>query len=451
MLALRRLLFGTPLRRALSVVLANAAFYVAAFRIHDYVDNRCASPGLSFGLLALWMGLGLTASLVTVVGLGDYLFDRGWSRRLLRDEMEAVGRDEEPADSEEIEAAIGGRGVRFGLYFLALAALHLAVTDRISGGFMKRYTHPGVAVVHMRSDDPALRRQGLNLLVERLDFDVTPAVVAVVRQALADADEGVAARAVFVAGHLRIDDLAPDVARVAVERPALTFTALISLGQMDSERAREAARPLVDHPVARQEPQALALMCGQLVLPAIERLREIYREAPDHEDTRVAAVWALGELREPKLLDFMVRVLREDPSLAVRCAAVEALEKMKVLEASEPLQRAFEAVDDPELMCPEKAIPVQEGGAVTIIVPYRNFQLGVIRALATTDDPDLIPWLVEHQEGVSYYTHRLMEKLWRRLKERKEKGLLNMQIRRKRVLEALERSAGPADAGAGPP
>ncbi len=432
------------------LLIAVAGFYGAAYLIHRYIDHSADSPGLSFVLVAVWMAVGVVAGLVSVISLGEALFYRGFTEHFLRDEMAELdaridGMGHETTDAEDREALRGGdSSVRFGLYFLAFSAAFILSSNALSHNFLGRYSHPGVAVVHMRSADPAVRREGMSMLATRLDFAVTPAVEQVVLRALDDPDEGVAARAAFVVGSLGVQAAAERLGRLAIEQPALTFTALIALGQVGGEQARTAARTVAESPVAQREPRALALMLGMLKVPAVDLLRRILTSNQD-EDTQLAALWALGELRNRALLDLLTARL-EDPSLAMRCAAIQALEKLAEFDASGPLRAAFEVSTDPLENCPERTVPVQEGGRKKLLVPYRNYQFAIIRALAATDDPTLIRWLVDHQVGVEYATGVLMEKLYDSLRAKDARGELN-GFKRRLLLRRLQ--AG--DAGAPPP
>jgi HEAT repeat protein len=348
---------------------------------------------------------------------------------------------EEDDDMDLVAPPTGDAAIRFGLYFLVIGAAHIMLANSLSDGFLARFSHPGMAITHMRSAQPELRRLGMKMLTERMDFRVTPAIEKVVLTALDDPDEGVAARAAFVVGMLSVDAAVPRLERLVVEQPALTFVALISLGQVGSEAARSAARRLADTPAAQSEPHALALCLGMLKVAAPAQLKSILDTATD-TDIRIAALWALGQGREARLLPLFVEAL-QDADLGIRCAAAGAIENLIVLEASEPLQAAFLAVKDPLAVCPERLVPVQEGGAAIAIVPHRNYQLALVRALATTDDPRLIQWLVGHQEGVESRTHRLMEKVWERLVEKDKRGELNGIKRRLRLLKVQEGALAP--------
>lgn len=450
-----RALFAHPARALLTVIVANAAFFSLSRLIHVYILEQCASAGAALGLIVLWMILGVGTALVTVTGLGDLLFYRGFGANLGRPAPDLATPEDE--DAPPLPDVSG----RFWLLFLVVAGALVMISNQLSSGFLARFQRPGYAIIMMRSDTPADRRAGLVNLTEHLDISVTPAVAEVVVKALADPDEGVAARAAFVAGELRIPQTAAPLTEMAKSRRALTYFALISLGRLGPEGGRDVAMTLINDPAAKAEPQALALMIGLKRLPAIERLRQIWDEAKD-DDVRLAAVWALGELREEKLTEFMGEALKH-PSLAVRCAAAEALEKMKVYEASPALRAAFEAslspesAEGPETMCPKIKVPVQQGGQAPVMVKGLLYQLTLVRALATTDDPVLLEWLVTHQEGVAYKTHLLMKKLYESLVEKKKTGRLDKLIQRMRlqqlseVQEAQDAPSEGVDAGADAP
>ncbi len=456
--ALRLALFGTASKRSITAVISIAVFYGAGHLIHGYIDTTAGSPGGSFVLVALWVALGAIAGLCSTIALGDLIFHRGFSREFLKDEMAELdarisGEATEEVDDEELELATAGRdaGIRFGLYFLFFAAAHVLLSDYLAGGFFSRYSHPGVAVVHMRSDDPKVRREGMNMLATRLDFRVTPEVEKVVLEALGDADEGVAARAAFVAGTLEIDGAAATLAGLIEQREALAFTGLIALGQIGGEQARKAVRTLADKPNAMAEPQALALALGLLKVPAIERLKAIHAAAGDDEEVRLAVVWALGQLKDPRLLDDLAKAL-DDPSLAVRCAAAYGLRDLIKLDAYAPLKRAFEKAD-PDAVCPEKNIPVQEGGRTLRLVAQRHYMLTLLHGLASTDHPELLTWLVARQDDTEEFkTRTYMKTMWEDLRKKEKDGRLN-HIKRNLALqkaqEAAQKEAAGSDGGAG--
>lgn len=449
-LGIKTALFGTPGRRLASALTINAVFHGAAFGIQHYIDNVTGSPGLSFVLVAIWMALGVIAALITVTALGNRLIGPHFMNRLLVDELADLDRRLDLAeqgidpdaivdsqDDDLLALSSGNSGVRFALYFMVLAAVNILLSNRIGDRFLQRYTHPGLAVIHMRSDDAKLRRTGLTMLTERLEIVATPAVAEVALRALDDPNEGVKARAAFVIGVLGIDSAADGLAELATTNEALTFVALISLGQIRKEGARKAIARIADDPQVIKEPRALASALGLLRVPAIERLRLILATSTDQE-TRATALWALGQLREPRLAEVPIKALK-DPDLGVRCAAVEALELMAIYEASKPLRDAFEAVEDPLQTCPEITVPVQEGGPALVVVKPRNYQLSLVRALHTTDDPALLKWYVEHQEGLESKTNTLMRKSWEALSKKNKDGKLN-HLKKRIQLEKLQQA-----------
>ncbi len=432
-------LFGSALRRWSTCVVSNLLFYAGGSALQHYVLEVSAAPGFALGLVFLWVLMGLINGLVTTITLGDLILFDGFLEDFLRDEMaelDAKIMGEVPdTEDEDIDALVRtGSGMRFIMVLLVITLVHLGVANEIPGGFMGRYTHPGVALTNLRNDDPMLRRRGIDLIANRLDFTITPAVEKAVLTALADPDDGVTARATFVAGILDLEAAVEPIGRLAVEKPSLTFTSLISLGQLDSPQSRVIAKRLVKEKAVQEEPQALALMLGLLKVPLVDQLVAIYKAHPQDEDIRVAAIWALGEMRDSRMLKVVVSAL-QDSALAVRCAAAHGLEKMVVLESSEPLRAAFVA-GDPYDVCPEKNLPVQEGGPIVHLVKKRSYMFGLIRALATTDDPRLLRWLVDHQDDTpDYRTKMFMKKVWERLKEKDARGELNklkLRLRQKR-------------------
>ncbi len=437
-----------------SLVVANAVFFLVGQLIQGAVIGSVSSPGLSIGLVILWMALGCTSALITVIALGDRLFHRGWNERFLRDEMADLDAridgklpDVEPDDDDDVIAVASADSTfRFGFYYLAVALLTLVASNIKGGDFLQYYSSHGVAVVHMRSDDAVLRRRGLTMLTERLDLDGThPSIQAVVLRALDDPNEGVAARAAFVAGTIQVDEAAERLARMVREQPALAFTALIALGQAGGPLSKKAIEGLVGEENARAEPRALALGLGLLNASAPDRLKQIYADSTD-DKTRLAAVWAVGQAPDTRQLTFLAKAL-EDPAVGVRCAAADALQRLVDIHAYAPLRDAFERSKDPLEMCPASVVPVQEGGRTRVIVLHRNYQLVMVRAMSSTDHPDLLTWLVDKQTDREWVTYKFMEKKWKQLPETDDRGALNMLKRKIRAERLREAAARPPDSG----
>lgn len=391
-------------------------------------------------MIVTWFVLGIATAFVTAVALSDLLIGQAFLDDFLTDDMalldERLASEEAQDDLDDLTFLKGGANeTKFGLYFLLFAAVHLVAANHIADGFLGRYMHSGLAIIKLRSDDEIARRQGLDMLAEKLDVKPTKDVEAAVTRALKDPMEGVVVRAAHIAGTLRIQSTARVMVDLVEQRPELAFPLLIAIGQLDSVEARDIASRLRSSAAARAEPVALAYMFGMLKADEITALVDIFESATD-EDARVAAVWALGELRDNRLLGKLALAL-SDASLKVQCTAIAALEKLVATDAAPPMMKAFEATEDIHALCPEILVPVQEGGPIRIVTKYRLKLFSLVRALATTDHPDLIPWLVKNQNvAEDYNTKILMKKLWEKLTAKNKAGELNMikqRLRRERL------------------
>ncbi len=455
----RRLLFGSARRRLISFLITNALFYLGALPLHRYIDFDATSPLFALFLMAFWMTLGFVAALCTLVFIGDRVLSAGFTKRFLKDEWDELDKQieasaargagqivepEEEDEEEELAVPTKDSHLRVWILFFIIAAANLLISNTISGGFLQRLTHPGIALIYMRSDEAASRRQGLDMLASKLNFKPTPQVEAALQKALTDSDEGVQARAAHVAGCLGVESALDALEKMATTQPALSFAAMIAIGQIGGAKAQETATRVAATENAQAEPTALVFMIGLTRIPLFEQLRK-WDHAEDPQ-LRAAAIWAMGELKEPRLLSVFEEAL-DDPELIVRCAAVQSIEFLRVFESSQALQKAWDKATDPLAICPILTVPVQEGGPKRVVLPYRNYQLALVRALSTTDDPDLIPWFEAHQDNITYETHHLMEAAWKRLKERDARGELNLHRQRNRLRRLQERQqADPSNA-----
>ena len=443
--AIGRALFGTVVRRLLALTTAGAVYYLIAQSITHYVDTACTSAGLSLLLIVTWFVLGIATAFVTAVALSDLLIGQAFLDDFLSDEMalldERLASEQADDDLDDLAFLKGGANeTKFGLYFLLFAAVHLVAANNLADDFLGRYMHSGLALIKLRSDDEIARRQGHDMLAEKLDVKPTKDVESAVIRALKDPMEGVVVRAAHIAGTLRIQSTANVMVDLVDQRPELAFPLLIAIGLLDSIEARDIASRLSSSPAARAEPVALAYMFGMLKADELTALVDILESAKD-VDARVAAVWALGELRDNRLLPKLELGL-SDPSLKVQCTAIAALEKLVATDAAPSLMKAFEAAEDIHAQCPEILVPVQEGGPIRIVTKYRLKLFSLVRALATTDHPDLIPCLVKNQNvAKDYNTKILMKKLWEKLTAKNKAGELNM-IKQRLRRERLKRQQG---------
>ncbi|MEZ4464581.1 MAG: HEAT repeat domain-containing protein [bacterium] len=131
---------------------------------------------------------------------------------------------------------------------------------------------------------------------------------------LDDPDEGVKARAAFVIGTLGIEAGADPLARLAVQNEALTFAALIALGQIRQEGARKAIISSTSPPSCGSRghrPWRLPTGRGDRAPPG--------HLSPGREDpqTRAAAIWALAA-SSPACSIFVAPALRGPSQAAAR-------------------------------------------------------------------------------------------------------------------------------------
>jgi len=440
------------MRRGITLLLSLVVFYGGGRYIQDYIQFTCASAGLSFVLLATWVALGIGCGLITTICLGNYLIGPTYIEELLTDEMAALDArlsgDTQPEDDfDDLAVLRPPTGAQFAIFFLLFAMGHVVTGNSLGDGFMQRYMHPGLAVIKLRSADPAERRAGLDNLTHSLDLTVTPEMETIVLGALNDPDDGVVGRAAHVAGILRIASTADRLGDIVSERPALAYHSMIALGLLDDERARVVARRIKSLPEAVEEPEALAFMLGLLKEPAIRDLKQIYARAAQNEKARFAAVWALAQLTDSRLLPDLLGAL-EDSDLAVQCAALEGLVAIKQTASAPPLMKFFEDVKEIDATCPTVILPMQKDEHQRVLLKPRRKMFSIIRALAATDHPDLILWLELNQNRPQHgKTKELMRRLWEKLNKKNDRGDLEGIKRRLKQKQLLEAAASQRDGG----
>ena len=215
--------------------------------------------------------------------------------------------------------------------------------------------------------------------------------------------------------------------------------------------------------VRESEPLAVAIALGQQRVRLIPELTELYNlhlpksvataakgsadktsklSSKEHEAQRVreAAIWALGELRDHDLLPVMSSALR-DPALSVRCIATLSLEKMIIFESSQPLRAAFSHAQKSD-ECPQVVAPHQEGARPPVLMSKMSYQLALMRAIATTDDPELFQWMYEQsQRDLHKKAKVLMIKYHKKLTKLDQNGRLRehkRKLKRRASRESLK-------------
>lgn len=432
---LLRLLAGRR-ARLLTAVTAIALMIAVSEAVVWYVDGRCDSPTLGFLTIIAWGCATIALAWLAVMALSPLLI----TPQLLE---EWAGADAPllsltPLDEFDPRRHTVNPQSRFRLLFAVATMAPLLLTHTLHDGFLTRYQREGSARIYLRSPEHLTRLRGLNLLAEQAatgrPIHMSAALSDALNALLQDPHEGVRARAAFVVGAVRLTSAAAPLERLALEDEALREVALLALGQLLTpplrpNPARDALRRLsarLELRASAAYPLAIALGSQRLTDPEVtEALRAIYTLTSGvggDLKAREAAVWALGESRDPAHVRFLGEALK-DEALSVRCLAANALEKLVAFESSPPLRAAFERASRDE-ECPLIETPTQQGGAAVVMMPKWSYQLTLIRALATTDDPLLLEWLVAHQGEVDPMTHKLMNKYYDALLERDKQGML---------------------------
>ena len=429
-------LLGGPRARLATAAAAALLMVGVSEGVVWFVDGVCDSPSLGFLSIVLWFTLAIALAWLLVMALSPQLV----TPQVLED---WAGRDAHllaltPLDEFDPRRHTVNPEGRFRVLFVVFTMLPLLATHHLHDDFLTRYQREGAARIYLRSPEHLTRLRGLNLLAEHASsgraVHVSDALSDALCALLGDPHEGVRARAAFVAGALRLSAATEPLERLALRDEALREVALLALGQLTAPPLR--ANPAHDallRLAARTElraaaPYALAVALGsqRLTAPAaVEALRDLYAltgGVGGDPKAREAAVWALGETRDPAHVRLLGAAL-SDEALGVRCLAANALEKLVAFESSPFLRHAFARSSRGE-ECPLIETPTQQGGAAVVMMPKWSYQLTLVRALATTDDPLLLDWLVAHQHEVDPMTHKLMNKYYDALLERDKQGYL---------------------------
>jgi HEAT repeat protein len=460
--------FGSGRRVWVTFLGIQLVFQVGGFCLQSYILGSCTSPGFALVLLGGWFAMGVAAGLGTGVWLGFLSGGEIFLADLVRDEMaefdaridgielpETIDDDNEAVMMQRIRG-----GGKFTLYWGVGLISSLLCANIVGGQFLQTFSHPGLAIIQLRNDDPNLRRRGIEALLLKSTDRREKMIAEVVRQALSDPSEGVVARAIHAAGQLSLGDVIPQLETFAANEGVLTFSALMSLGLMTetddlgnvrpNQQARKAIQRLSTQTSSRKEAEALAYAIGLLKVPAFGVLRSIY-ESASHERERLASVWASAQLKDRRLARFFEMAL-SDSELSVQCAAINALEHLALPESAPVLMSRFESLVEctgegekrtcePRVpfTCPEIAIPVQEGGAIRLVVKRRDLFLAIVRALSATEHPELLTWLVQYQlkSETNYLTWLLMSKVYEHMQNLDRDGTLSTIRQRLRQIELL--------------
>jgi HEAT repeat protein len=454
-----------------SIILALSALiflFVISYGIHSYIDLTCRSTTQAFVLFIFWLCLSLFTAFLLVLLLSERLIYPGYLDEIFKDEMAEIvsqldgtsSKTSEVSELDLIKLQINGN-VRFTLQMVLFTLICVLGTNAMSGGFLGRFQSSGLALVGLRSDVPLKRLQSIEHLLEiPKKFELQPALQAAMLDKLNDIDEGVQARAIFACGQFDLEVCIEPLSKIAKESKLFRKEALLALGRIKIKTMQVHA---IDHlllafsqdeKLRQSEPQALLYALGaQRLLKSQESIISLYEQtrqqlqasdqktAVTHLKTILMALWALGEFRDPKLMPFFEKTL-QDSHLQIRCAVAYALEKIVQFESSTMLQKAF-ALSNKTDQCEQLLSEIQIGGKAEILLPARSYQLNLARALATTDDPDLLAWMIKHQEEMELMTRKLMHKYYQALELKDKQGLLEGFKQRNRLKQLDQKEPSP--------
>jgi|GEM_PF-2069383 len=452
-------LFKTAQRRQVTSVVTLLMMGVSSVSVVDYIDRSCVSPPLAFSAVLLWLCLLAGLSWLFVMAMSPLLIVpsvlEDWARDPWRSRDEQVQLELPTLDDLDPRRYQVNPQGRFKSVYIMILGGALVITHLSFDGFLTRFQREGSARVALRSPDREVRLRGLEQLVARVRTGrkITPsdALASELVMLLEDPDLGVRERVAYVIGAINLTSGVTPLARVTAETNGegaerLTKASLLALGQMqgsiiDDRPARDALLHLSQDPaLVKRAPYELAIALGLQRAQAPKLLAKLYSLAlgvGGDVKVREATIWALGEGRDADTISEIARGL-SDPALSVRCLSANALEKLTAFESSRPLREAWPHANK-EDMCPLIETPKEAGKRVTMM-PEWGYQHTIIHALASTDDPLLLTWLVEHQHEVAPLTHRLMKKYYEALTARDKEGLLE-EFKRRNQAEARRQEA----------
>ena len=421
-------------------LLISVCTLLSSYALVQYIDEQCASPAMSIIVIILWLTWLMIASISVSSLISSELIYEGFINKYIDDSYDFIDQD----DTTWSKRVTVNGFQRFTIILTIIFSFFLLSTHVGYNQFLTRYQKSGVTLIYLRSEDPLIRLRGLNRLVDIGSFSInlqrehSPALTNQLRILLNDPHEGVRARAMFISGVVNDLQAIPPLQKAVLNDESLRETALLALGEIhttgvEENPAHTVLYALLKEPhIIKSEPFALIVAFGAQSLNAhgvLQKLYDVY-SGDDRESTKLreAIVWSIGQTRDAKQLLFFQKALK-DSSLRVRCLAANSLEKMVIFESSPILQDAFLASHKDD-HCPQIDGPTQTGIKPRIWLPRRSYQLTIARALATTDDPDLLIWIVEHQEGINPMAHRLFYKYYKALEKKDQKGLLEHFKRR---------------------
>ena len=459
-------LFLTPKRRVLTATISLLTIAVFSWLTVYYLDELCDHPSLALLTVVCWLALIIACWWLALMAMSPKLtvpsFLKEWMEDALiehsvfransdqsrAEELTDLGFKLEALDPMDPRQFQVNAESRFRFYFFSGILACLLLTHFTQDAFLTRFQKVGLTLTYLRSNESLTRLKGLNLLIDlgrhRLvsqnqfgEESVAKSLERALLALLDDPHEGVRARSAFVCGNLHLKTAVPKLVQMVREDEVLREVALLALGAMP-------VTPITPHPahlalkelaknnaLVHEQALAFAIATGRQRVNVGQQLQALYQahSLPNkvHEKAstkiREAIIWAFGELRNSDYLEILSQALK-DPELSVRCLAALSFEKLVLFESSPILREAFENSKKDE-QCLQVIAPTQEGVKALVLMDKKSYQLALMRALATTDDPKLLQWMVDHQEGIDPMANRLMYKYYKALEKKEKSGLLD--------------------------
>jgi len=286
-----------------------------------YILDSSTSVVFNLFLITLNMMVLIVASYLQAVLVGDLTFPGPWREQIL------LGI---PSTSE---VSVKNHGAEFTIILVLAMGVNIAAIELGSGGFFDRYHNEGFFEVRLRSDDPRERLAAFEDLRDPMNYVLwtRPRVQELITAHLNDPDDQTAAAAIWLAGHLGIEEARDALITITAESEALAkreaLHALGKLGTHEIARTRLEEVSTIPSEFQISALRGLALMASPLSYDiAIGLVR-----APS-EDVRIHALWVVRNLGDSRARVVIRSRLDAQVSDVERCALLDTLKMVGTVE-----------------------------------------------------------------------------------------------------------------------
>jgi hypothetical protein len=389
-------------RLVASAVVSVALVMGVAFGVSVWVRGGGGGPLTNIGVITgMLIGFILVGYIVSML-IADLFFPGRWRERVLL-KMEVA-----ESSLEEDVAAMKDYSFHFlGLNVGALLGL-LFLSELVTGGFLSYYQQVGGIMTLMRSDSPEDRILGLNRASHALNGErwTHPQLQAEVRRLVDDPDIEVRKQAFFSAGRMQVLDAGPSILtqlRTSTDS-TLRAEAATALGRLrHRDAAPELINRLTDSTLTTQEREGvlygMAFWPEGPFGPALLTAAKQCALSPGQRFTEQQGIllfYLFGKLHPPGASAVAIDWLdgtRCEASLAERCAAAEALEKIGQEEDLPRLKAIFEATPT-DLKC-EAAYWRYRDEATLSVVESELLAAKVLKAVGNRPSFKIVSWLIK--------------------------------------------------------